>query len=102
MNGWLTKLELKAIERQVENKSLGELSREQDITVEVEIVETDLGTVESNMNDEEVTIGDTEWDLNDVHWTIVKQLKKNNGGRKNRRWNYVQESGQKGLEGPSR
>ena len=51
---------MKAIERQVENESLGELSREQDITVEVEIVETDLGTVESNMNDEEVTIGDTE------------------------------------------
>ena len=51
---------MKAIERQVENESLGERSREQDITVEVEIVETDLGAVEEKTNDAEVSIGDTE------------------------------------------
>ena len=42
-NGWLSELELEAIKRQVEDESQGELCREQEVTVEPETVETDVG-----------------------------------------------------------
>ena len=83
--GQLSELELEAIKRQVEDESQGELCREQDVTVDAETVETDVGTVEEEINDAEDSIGDTEGDLSEEPRAIVKQLKKINGGRKNRR-----------------
>ena len=38
-------LEMKAIKRQVENESQGELWREKNVKVDAEAVETDFGTV---------------------------------------------------------
>ena len=87
-NGWLSELEQEAIKRQVEDESLGELCRDQDVTVDAETAETDVGTVEEEINDAEDSIGDTEGDLSEEHRAIAEQLKKN-GGRKNRRWHYV-------------
>ena len=81
-NGWLSELELEAIKRQIEYESRGELCREQDVTMEANTVETDVGTIEEEMNDAEDRIGDTERDLSEEHWTIVEQL--NNGERRNR------------------
>ena len=52
-NGWLSEIELEAIKRQVEGEFQGELCREQDVTVDVETVETDAGTVEEEINDAE-------------------------------------------------
>ena len=74
-NGWLSELELEAIKRQIEYESQGELCREQDVTMEANTVETDVGTIEEEMNDAEDRIGDTERDLSEEHWTIVEQLK---------------------------
>ena len=59
-NGCLSELELEAIKKQVEDKSHGKPCREQDVTVEAETVETDLGAVEKEANDVEDTVGDTE------------------------------------------
>ena len=61
-NGWLSELELEAIKRQVEDESLRELCKEQDVPVEAETVESDAGTVEEEMNDAEDSIGDTKGD----------------------------------------
>ena len=69
-----SELELKAIKRQVEDASQGELCREQDVTVNAETVQTDVGTVEEEMNDAEDSIGDTEGNLSEEHWAIVEQL----------------------------
>ena len=85
---------MEVIKRQVEDESQGELCRDQYVTVDAETAETDVGTVEEEINDAEDSIGDTEGDLSEEHRAIAEQLKKN-GGRKNRRWHYVQESGQK-------
>ena len=74
-NGWLSKLELEAVKRQVKDESQGEICREQDKTVEVETIETDVGTFEEEMNYAEDSIGDTEGDLSEENWAIVKQLK---------------------------
>ena len=43
--------------------------------MEVETVETDVGTAEEEMNDAEDSTGDTEGDLSEEHWMIVEQLK---------------------------
>ena len=54
-----------------------ELCREQDVTVDAETVETDVGTVEEEKkNDAEDSIGDTEGDLSEEHQAIVEHLKK--------------------------
>ena len=58
-NGWLSEFELEAIKRQVEDESQGELYRGQDVTVDAETVETDVGTVREKINDAEHSIGDT-------------------------------------------
>ena len=68
-------LELEAIKRQVEDESKGELCREQDVAVEPETVETDVGTVEEEINDAEAIIGDTEGDLSEEHRANIEQLK---------------------------
>ena len=43
--------------------------------MEVETLETDVGTVAEEMNDAENSIVDTEGDLSKEHWTTVEQLK---------------------------
>ena len=50
---------MEAIKRQVEDESQGELYRGQDVTVDAETVETDVGTVREKINDAEHSIGDT-------------------------------------------
>ena len=84
-NGWLSELELEAMKRQVEDEFQGELCREQDVTVEVETVETNVMTVEKEMNDVEYNVGDTEGDLSEEHRTIVEQLKEIMAWR----WHYI-------------
>ena len=74
-NSWLSEFELEAIKRQVEDESQGKLCREQDVTVEAETVETDVGIVEEEMNDAENSIGDTEGYLSEEQQAIVEQLK---------------------------
>lgn len=66
-NGWLSKLELEAINRQVEDESQGDVCREQDVTVEAETVENDAGRAEQEMNDAEDSIGAKEGDLSEEH-----------------------------------
>ena len=58
-NGWLSELELEAIKRQVEAES------QQDVNVEAETVETDVGTVEEETNEAEDSISNTKGDLNE-------------------------------------
>ena len=67
-NAWLSELELEAIKRQVEDETHGELYRGQDVTVNEEAVETDVGTVREKINDAEDSIGDTDRDLSEKHW----------------------------------
>ena len=67
---------MEAVKRQVEGESQGELCREQDVIVDAETVETDVGTVGEDVSDAEDSIGDTEGDLSKEHETIVEQLKK--------------------------
>ena len=74
-NGWLQELELEAIKRQVEDKFRSELCREQDVTVDSETVETDVGAVEEETKDAEDSIVDTEGDLSEEQWAIIEQLK---------------------------
>ena len=74
-NGWLQELELEAIKRQAENKFQSELCREQDVTVDSETVETDVGAVEEETKDAEDSILDTEGDLSEEQWANVEQLK---------------------------
>ena len=62
-NGWLSKLELKVIKRQIEGESQSKLCREQEVTVGTEQVETDVGTVEKEVNDAEESTTDTEGDF---------------------------------------
>ena len=66
-NGWSSKLELEAINRQVEDESQGDVCREQDVTVEAETVENDAGRAEQEMNDAEDSIGAKEGDLSEEH-----------------------------------
>ena len=66
-NDRLSELELETIKRQVEEESQDELCTEQDVAVEAETVETNIGAVEYEIND----AGDGE-----EHHAIVKQLKK--------------------------
>ena len=73
-NGWILKVELGAIEIQIEDESPGELCREQDVAVEALTVETDIGTVEEEIYDLEDSILDTEGDLSEEYQTIVEQL----------------------------
>ena len=47
-NDWSSELELEAMKSQVEEESQGELWREQDLKLEVETIETNVGTVEKN------------------------------------------------------
>ena len=75
-NGWLSELELEAIKRQIEGESQCKLSRDQDVTVDTETVETDVGTVEEELNDADDSISNTEGDLSEEHQAIVEQLKK--------------------------
>ena len=56
--------------RQEEDESQGGLCRE-DVTVEVETVETDFGTVKEEMNNVEDSIGDNEGDLSEEYRTVV-------------------------------
>ena len=49
-------------------KTHGELYRGQDVTVNEEAVETDVGTVREKINDVEDSIGDTDRDLSEKHW----------------------------------
>ena len=58
-NGWLSELELEAIKRQVEAES------QQDVNVEAEQVETDVGTVEEETNEAEDSISNTKGDLSE-------------------------------------
>ena len=58
-NGWLSELELEAIKRQVEAES------QQDVNVEAEQVETDVGTVEEETNEAENSISNTKGDLSE-------------------------------------
>ena len=74
-NGWLSEPELEAIKRQLEDESHNEFSRQQDVAVDAETVEIDVGTAEE-VNDAEDSIGDTEGDLNEEHQVIVEQLMK--------------------------
>ena len=74
-NGWLSELELKAITREVEDESLDELCREQDVTVDAETLESEVGTVEEEINDAEDSIGDTEGYLSEEHRANVERLK---------------------------
>ena len=66
-NSWPSELELEAIKRQVEDESQGEVCREQDVTEEVETVETDVGAVKEEMIDAEGSISDTDGDLSEKH-----------------------------------
>ena len=75
-NGWLSELELEAVRRQVEGEFQGEFCREQDVTVDVETGETDVGTVEEEVNFGEDSIVDTELDFSEEHQAIVELLKK--------------------------
>ena len=50
-NGRLSELELKAIKKQVEDEAQCELCTKQDLTMEPETEETDVGIVEDEMND---------------------------------------------------
>ena len=52
-NGWLSELELEVIKKQVEAESQGKLYREQDVTMDAETVEPDIGTVREEINDAE-------------------------------------------------
>ena len=54
--------------------------------MDAETVERDVGTVEEEINNAGDSTGDTEGDLSEELLAIVEQLKKNNGGRKNRQW----------------
>ena len=74
-----SELELEAIKGQVEDKTQGELCREQDVTVDAETVETDVGAVEE-IDHAEDSIGDNEGNLREYQ-AIVEQL--------NRGWHYV-------------
>ena len=49
--GRLSELELQAIKKQVEDEAQCELCTEQDLTMEPETEETDVGIVEDEMND---------------------------------------------------
>ena len=59
---------MEAIKRQAEDKSHGELYRGQDVTVNEEAVETDVGTVREKINDAEDSIGDTDGDFSEKNW----------------------------------
>ena len=52
-------------------------------------METDVETAEEEINDAQDSIGVSEGDLGEKHRAIVEQLKKNNGGWKNKQWHYV-------------
>ena len=73
---------MEAIKRPVEDKSQGELCREQDVTVDAETVEIDVGTVAEEIKDAEESTSDAEGDLSEELQTIV-------GGSNNRRWHYL-------------
>ena len=66
-NGWLSKLELEAVNRQVEDEYQGDVCREQDVTVEAQTVENDAGRAEQEMNDAEDSISAKEGDLSEEH-----------------------------------
>ena len=70
-NDWLSELELEAMKSQVEGKSQGELCRKQDVRVDEETVETNVGTIEAEINDVEDSISDTEGDPTGKHQAIV-------------------------------
>ena len=74
-----SELELEPIKGQVEDETQGELCREQDVTVDAETVETDVGAVEE-IDHAEDSIGDNEDNLREYQ-AIVEQL--------NRGWHYV-------------
>ena len=59
---------MEAIKRQAEDESHGELYRGQDVTVNEEAVETDVGTVREKINDAEDSIGDTDGDFSEKNW----------------------------------
>ena len=59
---------MEAIKRQVEDETHGELYRGQDVTVNEEAVETNVGTVREKINEAEDSIGDTDRDLSEKHW----------------------------------
>ena len=59
---------MEAIKRQAEDESHGELYRGQDVTVNEEAVETDVGTVREKINNAEDSIGDTDGDFSEKHW----------------------------------
>ena len=65
---------METIKRQVEDESQGKIRRRQDVTVEAETVETNVGTVEEEINGSEDSIGDTKEDVNEEQRTIVEQL----------------------------
>ena len=67
---------LSELELEVINFTQGEICSEQDLTVEAETVETDVGTVEEEINGAEDSISDTEGDLSEEHQATVEQLKK--------------------------
>ena len=59
---------MEAIKRQAEDESHGELYRGQDVTVNEEAVEADVGTVREKINDAEDSIGDTDGDFSEKNW----------------------------------
>ena len=59
---------MEAIKRQAEDESHGELYKGQDVTVNEEAVETDVGTVREKINDAEDSIGDTDGDFSEKNW----------------------------------
>ena len=67
----LSELQLEAVS-QVKDEFQGELYSEQDVTVEVETVETDVRTVKEEINDAEDSIGDTEDELSEENRMIVE------------------------------
>ena len=62
-NVCLSELELEAIKRQGEDESQSELCRKEDVTVDVETLEANVGRVEAEINDAEDSVGDTEGNL---------------------------------------
>ena len=75
-NVCLSELELEAIKRQGEDESQSELCRKEDVAVDVETLEANVGRVEAEINDAEDSVGDTEGNLSNEHQMIVEQLKK--------------------------
>ena len=75
-NGCLSELELEAIKTQVEGKCQDEVCKEQNVAVDAEATEIDVGTVEEGINDAEDSIDNTEGDWSEEHQVIVDKLKK--------------------------